>query len=105
MSNCHEEDCIIRHKKQDEMAEDLKEVKQALVGDAINQKNSLVSKVNILIDDMTDRKQMGYLAVSLFSILIITTIFSAGVMSNRIDNIEKQVAKNTQNIELMIGQK
>lgn len=103
--NCKDQvskECILRHEQQEQIVNDVKEMKEALVGNATHQEDSLVSKVNILIGDMDLRNRVTIWLASIFTLSIIGAIFGAGVFFNRMDNLEKQVAQNTANIDLIL---
>ena len=102
--NCEEtsSECVLRHQQQEQIISDVKEMRDALVGSATHQEDSLVSKVNVLVSDMKLRNRIMMWFWSVFAVAIIGAIFSAGVLYNRINNLEQRVSENSANITLII---
>jgi len=101
-TNTVSSDCILRHEQQEKMIDDVKEMRDALVGTATHQEDSLVSKVNVLVNDMMIRNKIMMWFWSIFAIAIIGAIFSAGVLYNRINNIEQRVLENSSDISMIL---
>lgn len=89
--NCHHEhlseECIIRHQKQDELNQQIKDIHDALLGTALSTEPSIKEKVNEIYDERKTVKK--WVAGSLLTIVVF--IFSLGSIYERFNSIKRTI--------------
>lgn len=96
--NCHEhlsEECIIRHQKQDELNQQIRDIHDALLGTALSSEPSIKEKVNEIYDERKAFRK--WIAGSILTIIVF--IFSLGGIYERFNSIKRTIDDLTTRVQ------